>query len=282
MSTQKIIYQDAYSDVDIAAMNYMKEITFGFEYDGSASEITRKWMNDVYVKLHAVNNDGTTTTPNASDYAELKSIVEELDSLIETINITLLTGGASDECVSETHAAYTSGTCWKTGTPKPNINIYITTRARWETISNLDATGLGGQFVTTWSSANMILYRSKGWIQDSLTADQRKSLIREELTQTLGLGKDSASYPTSIFYEDNEAEEYGWQTSYSELDKKIIKMVYDPRNKCGMTKDQAAEALKRPSAFIAGRSYEFSGIKANESDNAKTKLATRFASSNQR
>ena len=82
MSTQKIIYQDAYSDVDIAAMNYMKEITFGFEYDGSASEITRKWMNDVYVKLHAVNNDGTTTTPNASDYAELKSIVEEIDSLI--------------------------------------------------------------------------------------------------------------------------------------------------------------------------------------------------------
>ena len=280
MSTQKIIYQDAYSDVDIAAMNYMKEVTFGFEHDGSASEITRKWMNDVYVKLHAVNNDGTTATPNASDYAELKSIVEELNSLIETINIALLTGGASDECVSETHAAMTSGTCWKTGTPKPTINFYVTTQARWETISNLDATGLGGQFSTTWSSSNMILYRAMCWVKDSLTADQRKSLIREELTQALGLGKDSASYSTSIFYEDTG--EPGWNTSFSELDKKIIKMVYDPRNKCGMTKDQAAEALKRPSAFIAGRSYEFSGIKANESENAKTKLANRFASSNQR
>ena len=280
MPTQKIIYQDAYSDVDIAAMNYMKEVTFGFESDGSASEITRKWMHNVQIKMHAVNNDGTTATPNASDYAELKSIVEELDSLIETINITLLTGGASDECVSETHGAYTSGSCFKTGTPKPTINFYVTTQSRWETISNLDATGLGGQFQTYWSASNNILYRSLCWVKDSLTADQRKSLIREELTQSLGLGKDSASYSDSIFYEDTG--EPGWNTSYSELDKKIIKMVYDPRNKCGMTKDQAAEALKRPSAFIAGRSYEFSGIKANESDNAKTKLATRFASSNQR
>tara|TARA_Y100001938_G_scaffold146032_1_gene223996 strand:+ start:1094 stop:1936 length:843 start_codon:yes stop_codon:yes gene_type:complete len=280
MPTQKIIYQDAYSDVDIAAMNYMKEVTFGFESDGSASEIIRKWMHNVQIKMHAVNNDGTTTTPNADDYACLKSLVAELNSMIETIDITLLTAGESDECVSETHGPYTSGSCFKTGTPKPTINFYVTTKSRWETISNLDATGLGGQFQTYWSASNNILYRALCWVKDSLTADQRKSLIREELTQALGMGKDSASYSTSIFYEDTG--EPGWNTSYSELDKKIIKMLYDPRTKCGMTKAEAAEALKKPSAFISGRSYEFSGIKANESDNAKTKLATRFSSSNQR
>jgi hypothetical protein len=49
-----------------------------------------------------------------------------------------------------------------------------------------------------------------------------KHLLREELTQSLGLGNDSFRFPESIFYQ-------GWTntTSYAEIDKKIIQKLYN-------------------------------------------------------
>jgi hypothetical protein len=46
-------------------------------------------------------------------------------------------------------------------------------------------------------------------------------LLREELTQSLGLGNDSNKYPDSIFYQD-----WSTVTSYSKLDIEIIKQHY--------------------------------------------------------
>ena len=52
--------------------------------------------------------------------------------------------------------------------------------------------------------------------------DAQKHLLREELTQSLGLLNDSWEYPQSIFYQ-------GWTTTteYSSIDKEIIKMLYN-------------------------------------------------------
>lgn len=49
-----------------------------------------------------------------------------------------------------------------------------------------------------------------------------KHLIREELTQSLGLTADSYKYPESIFYEP-----WTETTEYAEIDKQLIKMVYN-------------------------------------------------------
>ena len=278
MVTEKIIYRDEHSDVNAAAFSYLKEVAFGFEYGGSVSEVIRKWSDDIYVKLHAVNNDGSTTTPNAVDFAELSSVIDELNDLIDTINITLLTGGGSDECVSETHAAYGTGSCYKVGHPTPNVNFYVTTASRFETIDPLYESGNDGFFILNYSDVSQKMTAGRCFCNSASSDTVRKSIIREEMAQVLGLGKDSETHDTSIFYETDS--DPGHATSFSEIDKAIIKMLYDPRLKYGMTKEQAEKALSKPSAFIAGRNWNFGGIKTNESGEAATKLDSRFDSSN--
>ena len=54
---------------------------------------------------------------------------------------------------------------------------------------------------------------------------EQKHLLREELTQSLGLGKDSFKYPNSIF-------QSSWtQTlNYLKIDKDVIRLLYHPKN----------------------------------------------------
>ena len=57
---------------------------------------------------------------------------------------------------------------------------------------------------------------------DRYTLNEKKHLLREEVTQSLGLFNDSWSYSNSIFYQ-------GWTevTEFSDLDKKIISKLYN-------------------------------------------------------
>jgi hypothetical protein len=59
-------------------------------------------------------------------------------------------------------------------------------------------------------------------IEKITKVDAKKHILREELTQSLGLPNDSYDYPESIFYQ-------GWTetTEYTELDKELIQMLYN-------------------------------------------------------
>ena len=50
----------------------------------------------------------------------------------------------------------------------------------------------------------------------------QRHLLREELTQSLGLFNDTYDYPNSMFYQ-------GWTetTKYADIDVKLIKMLYN-------------------------------------------------------
>ena len=52
--------------------------------------------------------------------------------------------------------------------------------------------------------------------------NQRKDILREELTQALGFGQDSYLYPNSVFYQGPTEI-----TQYSDIDKEIIKLHYN-------------------------------------------------------
>lgn len=54
------------------------------------------------------------------------------------------------------------------------------------------------------------------------TVNGEKHLLREELTQSIGLPNDSYMYPESIFYKD-----WTETTKYTELDKQVIQMLYN-------------------------------------------------------
>jgi hypothetical protein len=69
-------------------------------------------------------------------------------------------------------------------------------------------------------------------------AVEQKHLLREELTQSLGLAKDSNKYPESIFYAD-------WTTTnkYANIDRDLVRLLYHPEMAVGLTETQVEETL---------------------------------------
>ena len=68
---------------------------------------------------------------------------------------------------------------------------------------------------------------------DVTTQAERTHLIRKELTQSLGLFKDSWEHSDSIFYK-------GWTTTdkYWPLDEATIRLLYQPQLEPGMNLSQ--------------------------------------------
>ena len=66
----------------------------------------------------------------------------------------------------------------------------------------------------------------------------RRSCIQEEMTQALGLANDDPNIRPSIF---NDDEEFALLTKHDEI---LLKMLYDPRLRVGMTPERARPLLR--------------------------------------
>ncbi|MEO0893515.1 MAG: DUF2927 domain-containing protein [Pseudomonadota bacterium] len=81
--------------------------------------------------------------------------------------------------------------------------------------------------------------RAIALIRAEQPALMRQSCIHEELAQGLGLGNDSATARPSIF---NDDEEFALLTSHDEA---LLRLLYHPSLKPGMTLNQARPLIKR-------------------------------------
>ena len=98
-----------------------------------------------------------------------------------------------------------------------------------------------GFFWGWWDNTGAI-YKGKVLIAaDGISQQERSHLIREELTQSLGIMNDSYRYKDSIFY-----QEWTDTIDYAPIDRTIISLLYDSRLKPGMGKDQVRNALENP------------------------------------
>ena len=68
---------------------------------------------------------------------------------------------------------------------------------------------------------------------------EQRHLLREELTQSLGLAKDSPLYEQSIFQ-----SRFTETNEYADIDKDLIRLLYHPNTKVGLTKAQVEEVLR--------------------------------------
>ena len=129
---------------------------------------------------------------------ELEKVVAELNAIIDPIKINIV----SDKDKSNYIVFFGSHVEFK-----DNYNLLSPKRLKnnW------------GYFETTCSSGKMFvdLYRIKD-------EESHKHLIREELTQSLGLLNDSWKYPESIFYQ-------GWTTTteFAPIDIYLIDLLYN-------------------------------------------------------
>jgi hypothetical protein len=190
------------------AIDYFFDIALGTEY-GNTSLVLRKWTGDVRIKING--------SPTRVDEDSLSAIVKELNDLISGVSAVRL------------QIVYTD----------PNVDIYFVPESQFPSIEPNYVPGNLGFCWNEWYLATNIIIKSTILIDtENTTQQQRQHLIREELTHSLGLANEPLKYPDSIFYQ-------GWTTTtqYSSIDRKIIKLLYEPQLRAGMTREEIEAVL---------------------------------------
>ena len=187
-------------------VEYFKSIALGFEY-GDSSEITRRWEEDINLYL-----GGNITNQN---FNEINKIINEINELI-TIDISL---NIVNDSINSNHY------------------LYIGNSQEYSEIFPDNVVNQIGSFWTYWDSNNLFFY-CRAFVDSSVSPIQQKHLIREELTQSLGLARDSYTYPESIFQQRSTLT-----TEYAKIDKELIRLLYHPEMSAGLGIDEVENVI---------------------------------------
>lgn len=165
----------------------------------------KKWLQDIDIRISGA--------PTDEDQETLDDVVADLNELIPSVDIDLVDRDA-------------------------DINVYIVASSEFRDYIPEYVDGNDGFFYYRYRDSGElykadIVVRSEG-----IEQELRSHLLREELTQSLGLAKDSNTYLKSIFYQGASLTE-----EYSNIDEIIIEMLYRPEIKAGFTKKQVAETF---------------------------------------
>ena len=193
--------QDSFSQSEL---EYFYEIALGAEY-GESGNVIHKWIDDIGIKIKG--------RPTDRDIEAINEVISELNYIIDSIKLDIVV--------------------WD-----PDIEIYFDSVDRFSSIEPNYIQGNTGFFWTWWDDSGA-LYRARILIATGrINQKERSHLIREELTQSLGMMNDSYKYKNSIFYQD-------WTDtgSYSDMDRAVIRILYDPRIKLGMTMDEVDDVI---------------------------------------
>ena len=196
--TEEIKHKPSESEIE----SYYEEIT-GY-WEGGENKTPSKYKKDVKIFVAGEINDSLKY--------ELDRIIVELNELIETVEI-----GITTEIDSSNLYLYL-------GTFDDFINSLDEPDYMKEWRRQWEDDNTQGVFWTR-SMGSSIMY-SKAIIkihQKSMknSLQLQKSVLREEITQSLGFPNDTYEYENSIFYERNNNV-----TEYSDLDREIIKRHY--------------------------------------------------------
>ena len=190
---------------------YFKAIALGFEF-GNASEITRKWVNDMKIFVGG--------SPNEAMESELNKIINEINELTpESFSVEIV-----DDTLSSNYYLYLgSGASY--ARIFPSQSDYV--ESNW------------GLFSLSWNGNNELtsghMYVD---IQRASIVVQRH-LLREELTQSLGLARDSFLYLNSIFQQS-----FTTTTRYADIDRDLIYLLYHPKMETGLSSARVDTKLR--------------------------------------
>lgn len=205
---------DELTDEQQTAIFYFKEIALGLEF-GDAPRVTRKWTNDM--KIFVGGN------PSQELNQEFESILNDLNQLFQQSNFSIST--VSDSSSSNAYLFFGSHTEFAERVPAAENNVE----------QNY------GLFYIWWNGNNE-LYRMATYVDMYRTESEtvRKHLLREELTQSLGLARDSDRFSDSIYNSSYDVK----VTQYSKVDKQIIQLLYHPEIETGLNESEVDNKLK--------------------------------------
>lgn len=194
-----------------AVIDYFLEIAFGSEF-GSSEPVIRKWKANLSIQVH-----GHLTR---KDRETLDQVVSELNHILGSERLSLV-----DE--------------------NPNVNIHFVRVSFFRSIIPAVRPNSIGYFSVRWRGSSEIQRATILIATDVDSQKIRSHLIREELTQVLGLMKDSETYPDSIFY-DPPSE----VTAYTAIDRELIWLLYLDDVVAGMDGNDLQAFLSQP--FCSG------------------------------
>ena len=206
-----VLPESGLTEYQADVVDYFKEIALGFEF-GNASRITRRWRNDMKIFV------GGSPTPE---------LLTELDVIVDDI-LSLTTTSFSIEIISD------SAQC--------NYYIYFGSGDSYSKMfpSLTDLVDSNwGLFTLFWNGSNHL---NRGYMYvDIYRANpiEQRHLLREELTQSLGLARDSYSYTESIFQQAFSTK----VTEYAEIDEELIRLLYHPEMRTGLNAIQVHGVL---------------------------------------
>jgi len=192
-------------------VQYFREIALGFEY-GTASPVVRKWSSPMRVFVSGQCGQ--------SNLAEVDRVIAELNALF--------TDGFHVERTTTNAGA--------------NMIMFFGSAEEFARLHPADATLANensGLYRIFWNSRNAI---TKGHIFIKTTGTslrEQRSVLREELTQALGLGKDSERYAESIFQ-----SAFTTPVQYAPIDRELVRILYHPRMLAGLTAEQADDVAE--------------------------------------
>jgi hypothetical protein len=183
---------------------YFVDIAFGNEFSGGYTSV-RKWSSNMKIYVPEIQYDYLND--------ELDRIIGELNSLLTEMQIERVL-----DQIDANYIIYFGGKDTYVNIYEPNaVNLV---EDNW------------GLFYIYWNS-NWSINSGSMYVDVIRTLDLgcQKHLLREELTQSLGLMNDTMDYPASIFY-----QQWTCGTVYANIDTELIKLLYDPNITPGMSK----------------------------------------------
>jgi hypothetical protein len=186
-------------------IDYFTEIVLGAEF-GDEAPVIKKWIKNIRIKVSG--------EPTEEDLQTINNIVGDLNGLIAGIKIKLVD-------------------------KNENLVIAFSPESEFSAIDPNYVPTNYGFFWALWHDDNFVIHDASILISSAeVTRQERSHLIREELTQSLGLMNDSDKYNDSIFF-----QEWTEVTDFSEIDKAVIKLLYLNTIKPGMSKEQVLKIL---------------------------------------
>ena len=193
--------------IDKAALAYFFKIALGAEY-GDDIEVVTRWAKPVVT----VRVDGK---PGSTGRDCLDRVVSDFNTLTATTDLRITNSATAD------------------------IRVHFAPVNRFKSLEPDYVPGNDGFFHVDWTGNHTITNANVLIRTTGITNRIRCHLIREELTQSMGLMRDANDHPTSVFYGRYAAT----PVRYSKLDEKLIKLLYGGAIQPGDTKKDITAAV---------------------------------------
>lgn len=191
-------------DYTLRDIEYFLDIALGAEY--GVSESVKRWSGTVTYKIRG--------KPTSRDRMVTRSIMREITALTD------------------------SAITFKRVINEPEMVIWFVPVGDMSRYESNYIEGNWGFFYVWWND-DKVIYRANVLIgSDEPNQKQRNHLIREEVTQSLGLINDSYKYSESIFY-----QEWSETQEFADIDKRLIEILYSDMIAPGMSRQEAMEVL---------------------------------------